>query len=118
RDFAKINAGRQLNRIWDGIEFDLRRRVLGEHEGREQSLSECDCQDLQGDVHGASPRYCAPPLPAGDLRISFCTRHDSISPTRISFGLRQSIIWTTWKPGAAFPACPNLPSTLPSSSAL
>ena len=62
--------------------------------------------------------YCAPPLPSGDLRISFCTRHDSISPTIISFGLRQSIIWTTWNPGATFPGCPNLPSTLPSSSAL
>src|SRR5258708_1240209 len=51
-------------------------------------------------------------------RIIFCTRQDSISPAIISFGLRQSIIWTTWNPGGNFPGCPNLPSTVPSSSVL
>src|SRR5262245_53016990 len=119
RDFAEIKAGGQLNRVGDGIEIDLRRRVLGERGGRKESASEGDRQDVQGGVHGCPPGYCAPPLVAvGDLRISFCTRHDSISPTMISFGLRQSIICTTWKPGATLPGRPNLPTTLPSSSTL
>src|SRR5204863_144842 len=52
------------------------------------------------------------------LSTSFCTRHDSISPTTISFGLRQSIMWTTWKPPNSLLGWPNLPSTVPSSSIL
>ena len=36
----------------------------------------------------------------------------------ISFGLRQSIMWTTWKPGVTFPGLPNRPMIVPSSSIL
>src|SRR6185295_206359 len=52
------------------------------------------------------------------LSTSFCTRHDSISPTMISLGLRQSIMWTTWKPPNSLLAWPNLPTIVPSSSIL
>src|SRR5215471_18937243 len=51
-------------------------------------------------------------------RMYFCTRHDSISPRITSFGLRQSILWTTWKPGGILPGLPNFPITVPSISAL
>src|SRR5438477_11451168 len=47
-------------------------------------------------------------------RMYFCTRHDSISPRITSFGFRQSILWTTWKPGGILPGLPNLPITVPS----
>src|SRR5437660_12640669 len=72
---------------------------------------------MQSDVHGVllvyALGYCVPPLPEGALRISFCARHDSISPTIISFGLRQSIMPPTSTPAAASPARPNPPRTLP-----
>ena len=59
-----------------------------------------------------------PPRAGGDCRMYFCTRHDSISPSTISFGLRQSIMCTTWNPGATLPGLPNFPRTVPSSSVL
>src|SRR5262249_29097865 len=71
RDFAEIEAGRQLNRVWDGVEFDLRRRVLRDRGSREQSASECDRQDVHGGIHGCSPGLLRSAIASGWLENQF-----------------------------------------------
>src|ERR1043166_4053541 len=89
-DLAEIGVVRHRQRC-HGVKRDVGRGRLCEQRERQQKHF-----------------HFAPPC-----RISFCTRHDSISPTMISFGLRQSIMWTTWNPPNSLLAWPNLPMTRP-----
>ena len=50
--------------------------------------------------------------------VNFCARQATISPTSISFSFLQSMSWTVESSPSPFPAFPNLPTTVPSSSIL
>src|SRR5262249_25474111 len=87
-DFTEVNSGGKLQGVGRGVESNLGRILLGGgRQGRNQSRQH---RGWHQDLHRA------PPLEAwAVLRINFCTRQDSISPTTISLGLRQSIMCTT-----------------------
>src|ERR1700733_7672692 len=117
-NFAQIDDIRKRQRV-GGIEGDLRRCSLcrggqpgDQHRGKRQ------CQQGQKASHRQSPYRAADVFADSGCSMSFCTRQDSISPTMISFGLRQSIMWTTWKPPNSLLAWPNFPMMVPSSSIL
>src|SRR5438309_7927539 len=121
--FAQIDVIGECERIGGRIEGNLRYRILGG--GWEPGQEPRGNQQWQQASHGAfSPdtlnySYRALDVFAGiGCRMSFCTRQDSISPTMISFGLRQSIMWTTWNPPNSLLAWPNLPMIVPSNSSL
>src|SRR5262245_27391381 len=116
-DFAEVDVVGKRQRIRRRIEVD-RRRVLSSDRGCERNCPAKREREFDQGLHGALPQRPALGRAGVGCRMYFCTRHDSISPRISSFGLRQSILWTTWKPGGILPGLPNLPMTVPSISAL
>ena len=94
--FAEIDVVGKLQRVGGGIEGDLGHAFwAAAGSAREAGRGQ---QERQKAFHGCSllmsvAAYCASTVFAAcGFRMSFCTRQDSISPTMISFGLRQSIM--------------------------
>ena len=82
-NFADRYAVRVLQQAGNGIERDLR-GLRGRLNGKEHHPG----QNLHKAFHTSVPSHLA----AAGFNNSFCTRQDSISATKISFGLRQSIM--------------------------
>src|SRR5579883_411518 len=98
RSLAEIDVVGKAQRVGGGIERDLghrrlRRYRMDAERGEEQRQNVSHGFTPKAHVGRGDQRMTA--LAACGFKMSFCTRQDSISPTMISLGLRQSIMWTT-----------------------
>src|ERR1700676_4863825 len=108
---------RQLQEVWGGIvryfgNGSLSPQRTAKDQRRRGQEKSCIAR------HGSLRSYFElKPLLCG-CRLIFCTRQAVISETSSSFSFRQSISCTVLNSPSCLPACPNLPTIVPSSSIL
>src|SRR5262249_40219333 len=108
RGLAQVDVFRHFQETRRGVERDLRNGVLRhQRSGGERCCARKEKKTL----------HRRPPSDRG-CRINFCTRHAVISLNKSSFSFRQSISWMVLNWPSSFPAFPNFPRIVPSSSIL
>ena len=116
-DLAEVDVVGQLQQIGVGVVGDLGNVLRRERGAERQRRGGRDADRIARVISVVS--YRPPELfIAWGLSRIFCTRQSVISETKSSLGLRQSISCTVLNSFSAFPALPNLPMMVPSSSIL
>ena len=93
--FAQVDVVRKLQRLGGGVERESRAPPTGRRAGTPASSDAAEQQAAMMRFMESPPYRAAVVVGFGapcGFSMIFWTRHDSISATKISFGLRQSIM--------------------------